>query len=320
MLSTKHYAKQFKSTIETYDHSKLFTIVTHANCADGAYANYLAIKNLKSMGFEIDRTIYYFHNTNNFENHVPMNKYVLFIDITPLANDYQLLKQFNNQILFVDHHPINQESDIGIRQIQLFKDDQVNHLHITDGTQCATSLICEIFEPHLLNHPLIYHINRFDNGLFDEEESKLIALYNKHHINDTNFFENVFEKPIIQILDIGRKLQIKQIDMIQGYLNKGQLWLDSKHNIKIFEIIIDDEYLSNTIADEFYKKYQSCDDYIVITIYHKTNGTKFSFRSIPNGSNINAYMLANSLGGGGHPHISAFFTGRVKINSIKDLM
>ena len=60
----------FRTIIDQYDRKIPFVIITHGHCADGAFALHIAQKGLIDMGFTISLCINYFHNTDNFTQHL----------------------------------------------------------------------------------------------------------------------------------------------------------------------------------------------------------------------------------------------------------
>lgn len=320
MTQTPH----FRLIIDQYDKKIPFVVVTHGECADGAFASYVSSQGLINLGFRISLHIDYFHNTDNFSHCIDQlkNKYILFLDVTPLLDDYIKIKSIGAIISIIDHHPPNFKDGQIVRLFDQFEKDRCNYLLVTDRTHCATTLACSVFDQELLKNSLINHINLFDNCVFDDPVTVSIAAYNKSHLHDIQFCEKALKKPLNEIIKEGYEFQSQINKKVKSLITKGKKYsVDIKQldkSVEIMEILIDDELLSNSIAEEFYKHNSNAQ--IIITIFHSKNGTKFSFRSVENPTGITASTLAQLIGGGGHPHCSAFFYANEYMNTFLQVL
>jgi len=317
---------RFLNELNKYEKKKPFVIVFHGNCIDGGFSNYIASTGLIKMGFTIALQIPYYHNMDNFTKHMDIIKdiYVMFIDVTPLPDDYMRMRKANAIVCFIDHHPINSENESGKSQLELFTTDNCNYISVTDRSSCGTTLACHVFNPYLLTNRLIYHINKFDNLFMEEKHTKSIAIYNRFHMNDVNFYENILGRPLTDIISEGEEFEKEDQKKVNMFLvNSVKYQLDvciAKKDVKvnILETLVDDELYANSVSDEFYNTHSNEQTTIVITrFYPVRGGTKFSFRSKE--TIVTANMMASLVGGGGHIHSSGYLC-KDKINSYAELI
>ncbi|AYV78809.1 MAG: hypothetical protein Edafosvirus35_6 [Edafosvirus sp.] len=314
--------------LEKYDRKNPFIVVSHGNCIDGGFSNYVTCIGLTAMGFNIAKQIPYFHNMDNFSKHMDTidGKYVMFLDVTPLPQDYINMQKRNTIVSFIDHHPIDSKKEPGKSQLELFKKDKCNYISITDRSQCGTTLACHVFNPSLLSNPLVHHINKFDNCFLDNPITKSVGIYNRFHMNDENFYEKILGKPFIDIVKEGQILEEADQKKVSEFIKNGityELTIESDKKVKIMETLVDDELYANSVADEFYNTSGNDEKTIVITrFYPLRGGTKFSFRSkeIDGINNLTANDMASRVGGGGHKHSSGYLHKDKLVDSFVELI
>lgn len=296
------------------DKNLITVVVYHIYCSDGVSSKYVCKKYFENNNI-VNVEYIGEHPSKNGELSWSKvlnlkNQKILFTDIAPSYEIYNILKNNNNEILILDHHKSN------IDDLQnILEDEKIFRLD-----KSGVGITWEYFNSNKEIPYILKLVEKRDLWLKDDKNSeyfyeltKTMAVENEDEL--FNFYDKCIED------DIFFKTNIEKSKSIVEYKNKDYMLISKKPNI-ILEIFDEDKLLvsasKNTDHDKsdlcnIMVKSNNCDFSYGWTYFTSYNCTGISLRSLDSKSDVQE--IAKLYNGGGHRNAAG-----ISINGFKSIL